>query len=403
MSSSPDSLEDLNRLFINHGAAVKPGDGLRWRDYQVKTEQSVGLTNLVKNTIDEVNKDMETGDYANPFCNPVILVFQRLEHITQYFCGEFEIQTKDKVFRENFAGIWYEFIKGWYFGSIYVAYGEDFEEIDRQKFVKEGKNFYLEGIPGKFRLFTRGTHGTFHSVLSGQSGLKFTEKQERRIIKCDSKGYLRWLFWWKILVDREEGMQRFAAATEALSKNVVVTPKTEQEQKSIIRQFKNWLCFIKRDGNQVFGGDSTPQMGKTKFEEIIFMPRETPMVILECVNRKFELDAAQMGYAPAIPQQKKERINSGENFPHQKLVSNITSDLLRQLNYIFDRMRFSFPEGAVPQDIKIVRANQAEAQGLPQLQYGGTFNPAGKPFMNGPKPFFNKANKFNKDDQVGND
>lgn len=137
---------------------------------------------------------METGNYANPFCNPVILVFQRLEHITQYFCGEFEIQTKDKVFRENFAGIWYEFIKGWYFGSIYVGYGEDFEEIDRQKFAKEGKNFYLEGIPGKFRIFTRGTHGTFHSVLSGQSGLKFTEKQERRIIKCDSKGYLRWLF-----------------------------------------------------------------------------------------------------------------------------------------------------------------------------------------------------------------
>lgn len=55
---------------------------------------------------------METGTYANPFCNPVILIFQRLEHITQYFCGEFEIQTKDKVFRENFAGIWYEFIKG---------------------------------------------------------------------------------------------------------------------------------------------------------------------------------------------------------------------------------------------------------------------------------------------------
>lgn len=144
-------------------------------------------------------------------------------------------------------------------------------------------------------------------------------------------------------------------------------------------------------------------MGKTKFEEVIFMPRETPMVILECVNRRFELDAAQMGYAPAIPQQKKERINSGENFPHQKLVSNITSDLLRQLNYIFDRMRFAFPEGAVPQDIKIVRANQAEAQGLPHLQYGGTFNPAGKQFLNGQKPFFNKANKFNREDQVGND
>lgn len=72
-----------------------------------------------------------------------------------------------------------------------MGYGEDFEEIDRQKFEKDGKNFYLEGIPGKFRLYTRGNNGTFHSVLSGQTGLKFNEQQERRIIKCDSQGYLR--------------------------------------------------------------------------------------------------------------------------------------------------------------------------------------------------------------------
>lgn len=169
-------------------------------------------------------------------------------------------------------------------------------------------------------------------------------------------------------------MQRFDAAGEALSKNVVLTPKTEQEHKSIDKQFKNWRCFIKRDGSQMFGNDSTPVMGKTKFEEVIFMPRENPMAIWEWANRRFETDAAQMGYAPAIPQQKKERINSGENFPHQKLVANVVGDLLAQLNYFFDRMRFAFPEGAVPFDLKIVRANQAEAQGLPDRQFGGTFN-----------------------------
>lgn len=374
--SSEEALEDLNRLFINYGATVKPGEPLQWRDYQVKTEHNVGLTQLLKNSIDEVNKEMENSSYANPFCNPVILLFKRLDFIARYFCGEFEIQTTDKKFRETFAGIWYQFIKGWYFSAIYVGYGEDFEEIDRQKFVKDGKNFYVEGIPGKYRLYTRGSNGTYHSVLSGQTGLNFTPQQERRIIKCDldSQGYRRWLHWWKIWIDWEEGMQRFNAAGEALSKNVVLTPKTEQEHKSIIKQFKNWLCFIKRDGNQMFGNDSTPTMGKTKFEEVIFMPRETPMAIWEWFNRRFEADAGQMGYAPAIPQQKKERINSGENFPHQKQVANIVGDLLRELNYFFDRMRFSFPEGAIPFDLKIVRANQAEAQGLPDRQFGGTFN-----------------------------
>lgn len=103
--SNPDSLEDLNRLFINHGAAVKPGDALEWRDYQVKTEQNVGLTNLVKENIDEVNKEMENSSYSNPFCNPIISIFANLEFIVNYFAGEFEVQTKDKPFRETFAGI----------------------------------------------------------------------------------------------------------------------------------------------------------------------------------------------------------------------------------------------------------------------------------------------------------
>lgn len=131
------------------------------------------------------------------------------------------------------------------------------------------------------------------------------------------------------------------------------------------------------------------------------MPRETPTTILECVNRQFELNAAQMGYAPAIPQQKKERINSGENFPHQKLVSNITTELLRQLNYIFDRMRFSFPQGAIPADLKIVRANQAEAQGLPHIQQGGTFNNFGNPFKK--NLYNNKFQRFGDGDRQGND
>lgn len=34
-------------------------------------------------------------------------------------------------------------------------------------------------------------------------------------------------------------MQRFSASVEDLSKNVVLTPKTEQEHKSIVKQFKN--------------------------------------------------------------------------------------------------------------------------------------------------------------------
>lgn len=102
---SDDSLEKLNQIFINHGSASKPGDAMNLWDFQVKSEIAQRLTHLVKDNIDKVNKEMETSSSARIFCNPIILVFQRLEFIARYFCGEFEIQTKDKQFREVFAGI----------------------------------------------------------------------------------------------------------------------------------------------------------------------------------------------------------------------------------------------------------------------------------------------------------
>lgn len=37
-------------------------------------------------------------------------------------------------------------------------------------------------------------------------------------------------------------------------------------------------------------------------------------------------------------------------------------------------MKTALPQGAIPYDLKVVRANQAEAQGLPERQFGGTFN-----------------------------
>lgn len=107
MSNDSSSWElDLNEIFLKHGSNIKPGEGMDLRDWQVKTEQAVNYTNVIKNQVAEANEDMEKkGLFTSPFCNPVILIFQRLEFIARYFCGEFEIQTKDKRFREKFAGI----------------------------------------------------------------------------------------------------------------------------------------------------------------------------------------------------------------------------------------------------------------------------------------------------------
>lgn len=188
-------------------------------------------------------------------------------------------------------------------------------------------------------------------------------------------------------------MQRFKASVEFLSKNVVLTPRNNADLESIRKQFENNECFIKREGNQGFGDDDNHQMGKTKFEELIFMPRETPMAILEGVQRAFELNAAHLGFAGRLSEQKKERINAGENFPHQKVVSNVRTYLISTLNYLFDQMRIKFGSKVIPEDLKIVPTNQAFAQGLPEYQNGGTFGNGFDNNFNG----FNKFNQFNND------
>lgn len=103
---SDDSLQHLNQLFVDYGSAAKPGDSMNRWDFQIKSELAQRLTHLVKDNTDKVNKELETSSSAiRIFCNPILLIFQRLEFIARYFCGEFEIQTKDKKFREVFAGI----------------------------------------------------------------------------------------------------------------------------------------------------------------------------------------------------------------------------------------------------------------------------------------------------------
>lgn len=100
-----DSLQDLNAIFLKYGSNINPGEALKEREWQVQTEHAVAYTNVLRNEVKEASDNQAKGYFNNPFCNPVILIFKRLEFIARYFCGEFEIQTKDKRFRETFAGI----------------------------------------------------------------------------------------------------------------------------------------------------------------------------------------------------------------------------------------------------------------------------------------------------------
>lgn len=197
-------------------------------------------------------------------------------------------------------------------------------------------------------------------------------------------------------------MDRAEASIKALSKNVVITPKSNEEFQHIESQFLNFSPLVRRGGNMETqrGGEEAFQIGKTKFDELIFMPRETPIAIMEAVQKMFEFDAAPLGYGSKMMEQKKERINAGENFAHQKVVSNARTSLITKLNMVFDQMRERFGKEVIPEDLKIVPTNQAFAQGLPEYQHGGSFSQPFNKFNNFNR--WNNKGKFMEDDK-GND
>lgn len=178
--------ETLQQLFINNGARIEPGDDLLFKTFELPEGQDMPILNLIRENVNEINEGKDRRLCFSPVYNTVIHIFHKMEFVWKYFCGEFEIRCKDRYFREQFARVWPEFIRGWYFGTIYVGYGADFEAIDRKAFEKQGNNFDLDCVGGRFRLYTKSSNGRFHSVLANQSNLEFDKEQLSRLVKCES-------------------------------------------------------------------------------------------------------------------------------------------------------------------------------------------------------------------------
>lgn len=113
-----DTYKELYKLYHEFGIGGKPGDDLFLKSFQVDAEDKSSLLNVIREQVDKINEDLPKKNNSNDssdiglFCNPVIRVFQKLDRTIDYFCGEFEIQTKRKQLREQMAKIWPEFIKG---------------------------------------------------------------------------------------------------------------------------------------------------------------------------------------------------------------------------------------------------------------------------------------------------
>lgn len=173
-----------------------------------------------------------------------------------------------------------------------------------------------------------------------------------------------------------DGLDRYQTAVKALSKKVILTPKNKEEKEAILHQMDDKSTIVCRSSSSPMGetGETTFTLGKTKVEPLEFMNNDTPTRIFEGITKYFEFNAAHLGFSGENTEQKKERLTVAENWPKQKIVSNVRTFLINSLNKCFDEMRYKFGKKVVPDDLKIVPTNQAFAQGLPSQQIGGTFN-----------------------------
>lgn len=374
-----DIQETLQKLFINNGARINPGDPLFFKTFELPEGQEMPILNVIKDQVNEINKGTDRRHCISPIYNTLIHIFHKMEFVWKYFCGEFEIRCRDRYFREQFARVWPEFIRGWYFGTVYVGYGADFEEIDRRAFEKDGEVFDLDCVTGRFRLYTKTANGRFYSIFTKQGNLEFDRGQINRLVKCQcEKGSnisSNWLYWFYLWTETLDGLDRYQIAVKALSKKVILTPKNKEEKEAILHQMDDKSTIVSRSSSSPMGetGETTFTLGKTKVEPLEFMNNDTPARIFEGIQKYFEFMAAHLGFSGEHTEQKKERLTAAENWPKQKTVSNVRTYLINSLNACFDEMRAKFGDKVVPEDLKIVPTNQAFAQGLPVQQQGGTF------------------------------
>lgn len=90
-------------------------------------------------------------------------------HVGNYYAGLFTPNTKDKKFRREILQVWDLLIRNTIMGTVFVGYGEDLLDLDRQILIEHND---MDGLPkarlhSKFRLYTRVGFGKYHSILAG--------------------------------------------------------------------------------------------------------------------------------------------------------------------------------------------------------------------------------------------
>lgn len=379
-------VESLLCSTLKHAnSSFKPEDELSWLTLETPRGRGTSFQALVEEAIQSVDKGGKPSDLNILSTQIYVRIFFEFRLIAKYFSGEFRLMCgkENKDIKEEFYQIWDLFIEKWYFSHVYVGFGEDLLLLDK-KLIEKSKTKQDPLEYCRFRLYTKSGDG-FYSVIAG-SLVESKLVHEGRLVRCAFDEQTMFIFWWHILLESIGGINRALHALKSIPKQTVMENFSTTLQDSILEQMQNQETVFFKPANIEDIGD------ETFVEGMKFVDSNDISNMFGMIYDYVERQAAKLGYVFKAANLKKERVNSGENYANNKTIFNMQTLFLTKLNSCFWSMRKKFPDGVIPEDMKVVLSNQAFALGLPNPTGDNGINEG---WLRGGKPDFDNKNNFN--------
>lgn len=336
-------------------------------EYQFSTDDP-----LLKNILDSEAKESSIvkelseafqgeGRVDSPLRNIVVNIWTRLNSVGDYYCGLFIPRSKNKNFCDEIYFIWDILIRKAILGTVYVAYGQEYLDLDKQN---KSSDLDFNDIRGwsKFRLYAKESDGKYYSLLA-RASISFEGKEhEEKFIKFNMGDSNFWLQWWHVLYEYIGGMER--VKDMALFTPIRTIAAYGESDTSLINELKSakespYPVLVKPGG---VASLNNSQLTTNEYEAHEFVPPDLPKIMFEFWNGYFDIMTDNLGYSGRGTPIKNERLMKLESMQSIGVLCSVQHYIAKRLTTSFNVLRFVYNKSSevIPWDFEVsINSKQA--------------------------------------------
>lgn len=366
----------LRDCLLNRDVQINPGEDIRHKIIETDLKRYAQISDHERAVLDSISGS-EKKRIDSPLRNIYIRIFHDLYLVGNYFAGLFEIKTNNKKFKSEFKMIWNDLIRNWYFGEVYIGYGEDILKLDEELARRKRKNLFKIKRNCRFRLYTKQgeSESRFRSYYSGEI-ISSKKMNERRLVYAGLINNNHWMYWWHILVEYYGGRERVIECFKASSKRTIVNQSSSDTMtNSEESQLDNDSCLyrVTTTSKRIMGNESEV-FGANKYNQHEFFPPEKVNELFRVNNNLFNSQTDKLGYSGKQIDEKKARLTQQESFLSVASVSVYQDYLRDELQNVFEEMRMVYGASVIPKDLKIIISNRSTAGAILEEDYEFGYN-----------------------------